>query len=393
MFTPRPSSSRPSSSRPQRGGAPASARSHAVLGADPSSPAAPPSRLHFTCPAPPLAAQQLPASAGSPVPHPSFFPPPVAAGSSAALAAPPDSFSAPLFAAQLFSPEASGADGQFTDLPTIRSAAQTAARGRNQGQDVCAEDALRRPSLYARPAQGAGALQSFGAFDCGSDEFRSRRTTRRNVGHRNAGLLVKDEFHAVSLLGQLPREVSNVFKTAEGETKLRGNSAADRKRNQPSMKRFKVPLACSELYAKIDVAVGYAMLVTRSNCFVWPYQKVCRSFVPGFKLLALPAVSYTFEAPPSAVDDANADDSLPLADFVSSDGQREPGLLIVSQTGECRYWELVSLAVSGTERCLTMQIHLGTEDQRGPRLLHAEVRLNRELPKKAHSALHHEFIL
>ncbi|BGP22727.1 hypothetical protein JCM10295v2_001618 [Rhodotorula toruloides] len=100
--------------------------------------------------------------------------------------------------------------------------------------------------------------------------------------------------------------------------------------------------------AVLDPITGFALLVSSEDCFVWNWSNRVGS-----------TTTYVFPVPPQAPFPPNVAAYSPLsfASLVPSPsqtfqqaGQREPGLVVVSNVGTVRFWESVSLSLSGVDR-------------------------------------------
>ncbi|GAA5979128.1 hypothetical protein JCM11641_008435 [Rhodosporidiobolus odoratus] len=99
--------------------------------------------------------------------------------------------------------------------------------------------------------------------------------------------------------------------------------------------------------AVLDPVTGFALLVSSEFCFVWNWTNRTGS-----------TTTYVFPVPPQEALPSNVTAYSPLsfASLVpspSAAGQREPGFLLSSNTGALRYWDTLSLALSGVDRFKT----------------------------------------
>ncbi|KAJ8295400.1 Nucleoporin nup132 [Rhodotorula toruloides] len=100
--------------------------------------------------------------------------------------------------------------------------------------------------------------------------------------------------------------------------------------------------------AVLDPITGFALLVSSEHCFVWNWSNRVGS-----------TTTYVFPVPPQAPFPPNVAAYSPLSfaslvpspsQTVQQAGQREPGLVVVSNVGTVRFWESVSLSLSGVDR-------------------------------------------
>ncbi|EGG12188.1 uncharacterized protein MELLADRAFT_89359 [Melampsora larici-populina 98AG31] len=142
-------------------------------------------------------------------------------------------------------------------------------------------------------------------------------------------ILLQDDFHVVTAYSQLPSDV---------EQMLSGSDL--------NLDAFK---------AHVDHSTGFAYVWSREACHVWNFVR----------RTSAPPTCYVFPCPISRTESVlvNTLAPLPLASLISISStstytRREPGLLLVSPTGELRAWDSLSLALSGVEKFATIQVQL-----------------------------------
>lgn len=122
----------------------------------------------------------------------------------------------------------------------------------------------------------------------------------------------------------------------------------------------------------LDPITGFALLVSSEHCFVWNWSSVRLPYplLPYYRTHGIPTsqrtsstTTYVFPVPPQAPLPPNITAFSPLsfASLVpapSQTSQREPGLLLSSNTGTLRYWDTLSLALSGVDRFKTAFLDL-----------------------------------
>ncbi|KAM0753804.1 methyltransferase type 11 [Meredithblackwellia eburnea MCA 4105] len=96
--------------------------------------------------------------------------------------------------------------------------------------------------------------------------------------------------------------------------------------------------------ASLDTLTGFAYLVTRDACLVWNWSR--RSSTSTTFIFPLP-ISLSLPANISVFSPLSFASLVPSS---SQSTQREPGLVVISTTGEIRYWESVSMALSGVDK-------------------------------------------
>lgn len=131
-------------------------------------------------------------------------------------------------------------------------------------------------------------------------------------------ILVKDDSYVVRERKGLPAEVEEVLLNADPYT--------------------------DPFRATLDSLTGFAFLLSRDACFVWNWSR--RSSSSTTYIFPLPA-------PPPLPPTVSVFSPLSFASLVpatSHQSQREPGLLVISTTGDIRFWDNVSMALSGVDR-------------------------------------------
>ncbi|GAA6004642.1 hypothetical protein JCM10207_000965 [Rhodosporidiobolus poonsookiae] len=183
-------------------------------------------------------------------------------------------------------------------------------------------------SLAASPAPGSRRATRSAVARSVSEGGSNMEVDEQGQGQGQHGngkdqdkVLVKDEAYAITERKGLPQEVEQAVASADAYT--------------------------SPVKAVLDPATGFALLVNSEHCFVWNWSQRTGS-----------TTTYVFPVPPQAPLPPNvtAYSPLPFATLVPSasssslSSQREPGLLICSNTGVIRFWEAVSLSLSGVDR-------------------------------------------
>ncbi|EIW66527.1 hypothetical protein TREMEDRAFT_74725 [Tremella mesenterica DSM 1558] len=133
------------------------------------------------------------------------------------------------------------------------------------------------------------------------------RTARHEVEQYEKVYWSKDATHAVSSAGPLPREVQQLVKGAD--------------------------LVVRPLSGSIDPQSGFAFIASSSTCISWNYAK-------GHGASAPPVISALYHG---------------------SNGS-EPGMILVSPTGEMRIWESMNLALANVDRFQRVELELEQDD-------------------------------
>ncbi|THH17812.1 hypothetical protein EW146_g3080 [Bondarzewia mesenterica] len=92
----------------------------------------------------------------------------------------------------------------------------------------------------------------------------------------------------------------------------------------------------------IDTSTGFALVATSQTCFVWQHTQ---------GLLGIPTC-YIFSCP---VDYSQA---APFHSFVPYGSSREPGLVLLSPSGEIRCWDSIGIGLAGGEHYSKIQLEL-----------------------------------
>ncbi|WAQ86497.1 hypothetical protein PtA15_7A223 [Puccinia triticina] len=143
-------------------------------------------------------------------------------------------------------------------------------------------------------------------------------------------ILLQDDFHAITAYGPLPSDVVTMV--------------------------VNVDINVDAIKGYIDHITGFACVWSRNVCYVWNFAR---------RMAAVPTC-YAFPCPLSNTSSVlvNTLAPLPLASLISHSSnlsnttRREPGLLLVSPTGELRAWDSLSLSLSGVDKFATIQIQL-----------------------------------
>ncbi|WVQ78640.1 hypothetical protein IAT38_000727 [Cryptococcus sp. DSM 104549] len=134
----------------------------------------------------------------------------------------------------------------------------------------------------------------------------------------------KDERHVVTGLGNVPREVEALIARSD--------------------------LTASSIAGSADATSGFATVSTPTTCIAWNYVKRTHSA----------PTTYTFQAPIPVYSDSTS--SPALTALYTSSASSEPGIIVVSASGEIRFWENMSLALSNSSKYQTTQIDLAEDD-------------------------------
>ncbi|KAA1471121.1 hypothetical protein DENSPDRAFT_837049 [Dentipellis sp. KUC8613] len=93
---------------------------------------------------------------------------------------------------------------------------------------------------------------------------------------------------------------------------------------------------------EIDAMTGFALVATSQTCFVWQHSQAL-SGVP---------TCYIFPCP------MDQSQTAPFHAFVPYGVSREPGLVLVSSSGEIRFWDSISIGLAGGEPFSRSQLEL-----------------------------------
>nr|XP_019048984.1 hypothetical protein I302_02764 [Kwoniella bestiolae CBS 10118]OCF27914.1 hypothetical protein I302_02764 [Kwoniella bestiolae CBS 10118] len=210
---------------------------------------------------------------------------------------------------------------------TPRKAASRAsvARSRHQTPSIFAESASlsQAPTPSVRSSRLAVVKRGASPTSSAGDTIR---TTRPDEGHEKDRVFwSRDERHLVSSLGSLPKEVASLIKGSD--------------------------LVANPIAGHVDPKSGFAMVAGPYVCIAWNYTKRTHS-APTTYAFPSPPVSYsaTPTQPPT------------LAGLYTGSANSEPGMILVSSSGEIRFWESMSSALANVERFQEVYVELGDDD-------------------------------
>lgn len=162
------------------------------------------------------------------------------------------------------------------------------------------------------------------------DETESVATERSSTKSYGETIYAKSGELTVSFYASLPVEVKQVLRSADF---------------------FK-----DAYNGAVDILTGFALVVSAQTCFVWQHVQAIRGT----------PTCYIFSCPQ---DDAGA--NTPLHAFIPHGAAREPGLILVSLSGQVRFWESISIGLAGGENFSTMNLDL-LEDEHVTNFVRAE---------------------
>ncbi|KAK1236521.1 hypothetical protein PQX77_000214 [Marasmius sp. AFHP31] len=150
-----------------------------------------------------------------------------------------------------------------------------------------------------------------------SGSVMSERTSRLNTEM----LFAKSDQLSVSFYADLPIEVSQILRNAD---------------------------FMRELYSgEIDTVTGFALVTSAQTCFVWQHSLAIKG-IPTCYILPCPW-DYNQTSPPFHC-------------LVPYGSGREPGLILVSTTGEIRFWDSIGIGLAGGDRYTTTHLGLTSEE-------------------------------
>ncbi|EEB97983.1 hypothetical protein MPER_02593, partial [Moniliophthora perniciosa FA553] len=105
---------------------------------------------------------------------------------------------------------------------------------------------------------------------------------------------------------------------------------------------------CRELYSgEIDTGTGFALITSAQTCYVWQH---------ALALKGTPTC-YIFPCPW----DYNQTEP-PFHSLVPYGAGREPGLILLSATGEIRFWDSIGIGLAGGDKYNTTHLGLTSEE-------------------------------
>ncbi|EPQ30426.1 uncharacterized protein PFL1_01952 [Pseudozyma flocculosa PF-1] len=102
----------------------------------------------------------------------------------------------------------------------------------------------------------------------------------------------------------------------------------------------------------MDTATGYAYMVSRTQCFVWNYQSHGTSSPTCF----------TFDIPESSSSSMHSTDDLAQCGLIPRSAAREPGIVLVTPSGQVRFWEGISASMAREDLAQTIQVSLNPQE-------------------------------
>ncbi|KAF9454530.1 hypothetical protein P691DRAFT_655678 [Macrolepiota fuliginosa MF-IS2] len=153
------------------------------------------------------------------------------------------------------------------------------------------------------------------------DETESVATERSTTRAYGEAIYAKSDELTVSFYACLPVEVKQVLRSADF---------------------FKDAYTGS-----VDTVTGFALVASVQTCFVWQHVQAIRGT----------PTCYIFSCPQ---DDTGANP--PLHAFIPHGSSREPGLILVSLSGQVRFWESISIGLAGGENYSTLSLDLKEDE-------------------------------
>lgn len=140
-------------------------------------------------------------------------------------------------------------------------------------------------------------------------------------------IYAKTEELSVSFYANLPVEVKQVLRNAD---------------------------FCKTPYTgEIDTTTGFALVASAQTCFVWQHAQAIKG-TPTCYIFACP--QDTHQNLP--LDRRNS----PFHALVPHGSSREPGLILISSTGQIRFWDSISIGLAGGDRYDISSLDLADED-------------------------------
>ncbi|WWC66609.1 uncharacterized protein I206_100512 [Kwoniella pini CBS 10737] len=209
--------------------------------------------------------------------------------------------------------------------PRKANSRASVARSRHQTPSIFAESASlsQAPTPSIRSSRLAVVRRGASPTSSAGDTVR---TTRVEEGYEKDRVFwSKDERHLVSSLGPLPKEVASLVKNSD--------------------------FVAHPIAGHVDPKSGFAMVASPSICIAWNYTKRTHS-APTTYTFPAPPVSYstTPTQPPS------------LAALYTGSASSEPGIILVSTSGEIRFWESMSVALANVDRFQEIYVEVGEDD-------------------------------
>ncbi|WWC58351.1 uncharacterized protein I303_100891 [Kwoniella dejecticola CBS 10117] len=210
---------------------------------------------------------------------------------------------------------------------TPRKAASRAsvARSRHQTPSIFAESASlsQAPTPSVRSSR-LGIVKRGGSPTSSAGD--TVRTTRVDESQDNSRVFwSRDERHLVSSLGLLPKEVAALVRNSD--------------------------LVAHPIAGHVDPKSGFAMVTSPSMCIAWNYTRRTHSA----------PTTYTFPSPPVSYS-LTPTQAPTLAALYTGSASSEPGMILVSTSGEIRFWDSMSVALANVDRFQEIYVELGEAD-------------------------------
>ncbi|GAA5885246.1 hypothetical protein JCM6882_009536 [Rhodosporidiobolus microsporus] len=209
---------------------------------------------------------------------------------------------------------------------TPRASPPAAVQSRTLGANLQAASRALSGAASPAPSSRRGTRSVAALTEDGGSAMDVEEVGQPAAGKERERVLVKDEAYAITERKGLPDEVVQAIAGADAYT--------------------------APVKAVLDPITGFGLVLNSDYCFVWSWANRTGS-----------TTTYVFPVPPQAPLPPNVSAFSPLsfASLVpapSQSAQREPGLLLASNTGTLRFWDSLSLALSGVDRFKTAFLDL-----------------------------------
>ncbi|TFK98882.1 hypothetical protein BDV98DRAFT_491530, partial [Pterulicium gracile] len=103
---------------------------------------------------------------------------------------------------------------------------------------------------------------------------------------------------------------------------------------------------------EIDAGTGFALVASANTCFVWQHAQAVRG-VP---------TCYIFSCPPSYLSGGQQEPPFHKLVPYGSNRKREPGLVLLSVSGQVRFWDGIGIGLAGGEHYTSSELKLADEE-------------------------------
>ncbi|KAH9484254.1 Nucleoporin nup132 [Psilocybe cubensis] len=197
----------------------------------------------------------------------------------------------------------------FSPSPAPRRSSRLHTRGNSPVRSQRPHRLAAEPTLILNDSNSVASAMDI-------DE-RSSLITDRSLSRIGGEMIfAKTEEMSVSFYANLPLEVKQVLRLSDFNR---------------------------DLYSgEIDTTTGFALVASAQTCFVWQHAQAIKG-IP---------TCYIFSCP----EDGSQTPKPPFHALVPQGSSREPGLILVSVTGQIRFWDSIGIGLAGGDNYISSQV-------------------------------------